>query len=70
MWEWKGAAATLHLARGRHGIWQSRGGSHGSHEAMAMWGGPAHCQSNQARRASQRWLARVGREVSVRYFFR
>lgn len=38
VWEWKEAAATLHLAWGGYGVWQSRGGSHSSHEAVAMRG--------------------------------
>lgn len=68
--EWKRAAATQPLAWSRCGIWQSCGGSHHSREAVAMSGTgllPHALESNQARRASQRWLAGVGREVSVMY---
>lgn len=73
MWEWKGAAAALPLAWGRHGIQQSRDGSHHSQEAAATRGTgllPRVLGSNQVRRASQRQLAGVGREASVMYSLR
>lgn len=69
--EWKWAAAALPLAWGRHGIWQRHGGSHRSCEAAAVWGSgllPHMLESNQARTASQRRRAGMGKEeVSVMY---